>query len=237
MDTTVFSELRFKPLLNLPGLHQNLDTLQKVLFEYQSNDTIGSDRLNRWVQGRTKINLKHLIWLLYHTHYIPHNGKQLWANATSQKRQYRPAKRTTQMDVSRHRNPLWNSDHLGRNLDGNDVILRKSHLVNRSTTQPRRGTNASHCGCSMIYHSTKPSISHSPNPKSNWLCLVSSIISHNGSGQILFDTKYLVDHTNDPSFTNGRLVVNLNDPIMSPIIGALATTLSFGIINHAHSTQ
>lgn len=27
-----------------------------------------------------------------------------------------------------------------------------------------------------------------------------------------FDTKYLVDHTNDPSFTNGRLVVNLNDP-------------------------
>ena len=45
MDTAIFSELRFNPTIGLPTectKHQAV--LQKVVFEYHSNDTIGSDQ-------------------------------------------------------------------------------------------------------------------------------------------------------------------------------------------------
>ena len=112
---------------------------------------------------------------------------------------------------------------------------QKSHLVNRSTTQPAVvQTPPTVDVLDLPFHKTfDKSLT---KPEINWLCLVSSIISHNGVAQH-FDTKYLVDHTTTHPSPMVSWLVNLNDPHHVSNYWGVATTLSFGIINHAFNAM
>ena len=171
-------------------------------------------RLNRWVQGRTKINLKHLIWLLYYTHYIPHNGKQLWANIHQSK--------NGSIDLPNRTTPNGRFTASEPSMELRPPGSQLAEMAMMSSKEVPSGES--------VYYPTAPWYKRLPlwmfydlpfhktfdksltKPEIELALLGQFYNKSQWEWPNTFDTKYLVDHTNDPSFTNGRLVVNLNDP-------------------------